>query len=151
MEDFRWFAFYYFCLNKCNELESNPLEILCTTLRSTVFPVLFHTIPLMPTQHQVRPLYLYTYCNAFFNSHIGGWNWVHSARRPLNGLLYLPWVIVMMENLVKWRLAGETEVLGENLPPAPLCPPHLTCQTRARTRAAAVGNQRLTASAKAAP
>jgi hypothetical protein len=25
-------------------------------------------------------------------------------------------VIMMMENLVEWRLAGETEVLGENLP-----------------------------------
>jgi hypothetical protein len=44
------------------------------------------------------------------------WNWIHSARRRLNGLLYLPRVIVMMENLVDWRLAGETEVLGENLP-----------------------------------
>jgi hypothetical protein len=43
-------------------------------------------------------------------------NWVHPARRPLNGLLYLPRVIVMMGNLVEWRLAGETEVLGENLP-----------------------------------
>jgi hypothetical protein len=33
------------------------------------------------------------------------------------GLLYLPRVIViMMENLVDWRLAGETEVLGKNLP-----------------------------------
>jgi hypothetical protein len=33
------------------------------------------------------------------------------------GLLYLPRVIVMMmENLVEWRLAGETEVIGENLP-----------------------------------
>jgi hypothetical protein len=41
--------------------------------------------------------------------------WVHSARRPLNGLLYLPRVIVMMENLVEKRLAGEAEVLGENL------------------------------------
>jgi hypothetical protein len=30
--------------------------------------------------------------------------------------LYLPRVIIMMENLVEWRLAGETEVLGENLP-----------------------------------
>jgi hypothetical protein len=29
------------------------------------------------------------------------------------GLLYLPRVIVMMENLVEWRLAGETKV---NLP-----------------------------------
>jgi hypothetical protein len=47
-----------------------------------------------------------------------GWspNWVHSACRSLNGLLYLPRVIVMIENLVEWRLAGETEVLGENLP-----------------------------------
>jgi hypothetical protein len=51
----------------------------------------------------------------FFYS--GGWspNWVHSARRPLTGLLYLPRVIVMMENLVEW-MAGEAEVLGENLP-----------------------------------
>jgi hypothetical protein len=53
----------------------------------------------------------------FFNSHSGGWspNWVHSARRPLIGLLYLPRMIVKMENLVEW-MAGETEVLGENLP-----------------------------------
>jgi hypothetical protein len=28
----------------------------------------------------------------------------------------LPRVIMMMGNLVEWRLAGETEVLGENLP-----------------------------------
>jgi hypothetical protein len=33
-----------------------------------------------------------------------------------SGLLYLPRVIVRMENLVEWRLAGETKVLGENLP-----------------------------------
>jgi hypothetical protein len=30
--------------------------------------------------------------------------------------LYLPRVIMMMEKLVEWRFAGETEVLGENLP-----------------------------------
>jgi hypothetical protein len=47
---------------------------------------------------------------------VGGLKWVHSARRPVNDLLYLPRVIVMMENLVEWKLAGETEVLGENLP-----------------------------------
>jgi hypothetical protein len=36
-------------------------------------------------------------------SHSGGWSpyWVHSARRPLNGLLYLRRVIMMMENLVE--------------------------------------------------
>jgi hypothetical protein len=32
------------------------------------------------------------------------------------GPLYVPRVIMMMGNLVEWRLAGETEVLGENLP-----------------------------------
>jgi hypothetical protein len=53
----------------------------------------------------------------FFNLHSGEWspNWVHSARRPLTGLLYLARVIVRMENYVEW-MAGETEVLGENLP-----------------------------------
>jgi hypothetical protein len=42
-------------------------------------------------------------------------NWVHSALRPLMGLLCQPRVIMMMEKLVEC-LAGETEVLGENLP-----------------------------------
>jgi hypothetical protein len=53
----------------------------------------------------------------FINLHNGGWspNWVHSAHRPLTGLLYLPRVIVRMENLAEW-MGGETEVLGENLP-----------------------------------
>jgi hypothetical protein len=31
-------------------------------------------------------------------------------------LLYLPRVIVRMESFMEWRLAGETEVLGGNLP-----------------------------------
>jgi hypothetical protein len=48
-------------------------------------------------------------------------------------------MMMMMEKLVELMvLAGETEVLGENLP-------------RARTRAAALGSQRLTASAMARP
>jgi hypothetical protein len=33
-----------------------------------------------------------------------------------SGLLYLPRVIVRMDNLVRLRLARETAVLGENLP-----------------------------------
>jgi hypothetical protein len=51
----------------------------------------------------------------FSNSYNGGWrqNWVHSARRPITGLLYLPRVIVRMGNLVEWRLAEESEVFGE--------------------------------------
>jgi hypothetical protein len=43
-------------------------------------------------------------------------NWVHSARRPPIGLMYLSRVIMRMENLVEWWFAMETEVLGENLP-----------------------------------
>jgi hypothetical protein len=56
-----------------------------------------------------------------------GWspNWVHSAHRPFTGLLYLPRVIVRMENLVEW-MAGETEVLGEN-PDATLSTTNPTC------------------------
>jgi hypothetical protein len=42
-------------------------------------------------------------------------NWVHSALRPLIGLLCRPLVIMMMEKWVEW-LSGETEVLEENLP-----------------------------------
>jgi hypothetical protein len=40
---------------------------------------------------------------------------IHSTLRPLNGLLFQPRVIMIMEESVEW-LAGETEVLGENLP-----------------------------------
>jgi hypothetical protein len=42
-------------------------------------------------------------------------NWVHSALLPTIGLLCQPRLIMMMEKLVEW-MAGETEVLGENLP-----------------------------------
>jgi hypothetical protein len=84
----------------------NILLILITCYRVNNFFLLFITSrsALVPTQ----PPIIY--------SHSGGWNWVHSARRPLNGLSYLPRVIMMMENLVEWRLAGETEVLRKNLP-----------------------------------
>jgi hypothetical protein len=51
-----------------------------------------------------------------------------------------------MENLAECRLAGKTEVLGEKPVPVPLCPPRILHDlTWARTRAAAVGSQRLTA------
>jgi hypothetical protein len=49
---------------------------------------------------------------------MGGGRGTGSTRQSATEyLLYLPRMIVMMmENLVEWRLAGETEVLGENLP-----------------------------------
>jgi hypothetical protein len=74
----------------------------------------------------------------YFFCIVGGGIKVHSALRPLNGLLCQPRVIMIMEKSVG---AGETEVLGENLPQC----------ARTRTRAAAVGSQRLTASATARP
>jgi hypothetical protein len=56
--------------------------------------------------------------NFFLICIVGGgiqtWSTRHVGHFNL-GLLYLPRVIVRLENLVEW-MAGETEVLGENLP-----------------------------------
>jgi hypothetical protein len=52
-------------------------------------------------------------------------------------------MMVSVAQLVERELAGEIEVLGENLP---LCPPQMPHDlTRDRSRAAAVGSRRLTA------
>jgi hypothetical protein len=77
-------------------------------------------------------------------------NWVRSALQPPIDLLCQPRVIMMMEKLVEW-LAGETEGLGENLSQCRFVhhKPHIPVRTR--TRAAAVGRQRLTAWATARP
>jgi hypothetical protein len=45
-----------------------------------------------------------------------GWDWVHFVRWPLIGLLYQPRMMTNVEQSVEWELAGETEVLGENVP-----------------------------------
>jgi hypothetical protein len=47
---------------------------------------------------------------------------VHSVLWPLLAYCTSPrwWMMVIVEQLVGWRLAGETEVLGENLPSATL-------------------------------
>jgi hypothetical protein len=65
---------------------------------------------------------------------------VHSALRLPIGLLCQPRVIMMMEKLVEWWLAGETEVLGENLHKCRFVhqKPHMPA--RMRTRAAAMGS-----------
>jgi hypothetical protein len=66
--------------------------------------------------------------NFFFNSHSGGWSpsWVHSARRPLNGLLYLPrwlwwWRIWWNED---WR--GKPKYSEKTCPSATLSTTNLT-------------------------
>jgi hypothetical protein len=45
-------------------------------------------------------------------------SWGGVRLSPLTGLLYQPRMMMMMsvEESVEWELAGETEVLGENLP-----------------------------------
>jgi hypothetical protein len=50
-------------------------------------------------------------------------------------------MMMSVEQLVEWELAGEAEVLEENLP---LCPPQISQLTWDRTRAPAVGSRRLT-------
>jgi hypothetical protein len=53
----------------------------------------------------------------FFLLFLVEWDWVHLVLRPL--LAYwtrLRWQMMIVEQLVEWSLAGETEVLGENLP-----------------------------------
>jgi hypothetical protein len=85
---------------------------------------------------------------SIFNWYSGGGgdmesNWVHSALRPSIGLLCRPRVIMMMEKLVEC-LAGETEILWENVPRAALSHHKPPCCPDAK-RAAAVGSQRLTA------
>jgi hypothetical protein len=73
-----------------------------------------------------------------FNSHSGGWspNWVHSARRPLR--LWW-WSIWWNED---WQ--GKPKYSEETCPSVTLSTTNPTCQTQARTRATAVGSQRLT-------
>jgi hypothetical protein len=44
-----------------------------------------------------------------------GYGWVHLVRRPLTDLLYQP-QMMSMEQSVEWELAGDTQVLGENMP-----------------------------------
>jgi hypothetical protein len=52
-----------------------------------------------------------------------GWYWVHFVRRPLVDLLYqLRMLLMNVEQSVEWELARETEVLGEDSVPVPLCP-----------------------------
>jgi hypothetical protein len=99
----------------------NEFISLNDTIRNVLHVLAYETI--------IRECTITTF---FLNWNSGGWSpiGVHSALRPPIGLLHQPRVIMMTEKLVEWRLAGETEVLGENLPqcyfvhhkPNTLCP-----------------------------
>jgi hypothetical protein len=78
-------------------------------------------------------------------------NWVHSAIWPPIGLLCQPQVIMMMEKLVEKWLAGETKVLGENMPHCRFVHHKPHKPARMRTWATAVRSQQLTAWATAWP
>jgi hypothetical protein len=76
-------------------------------------------------------------CNFFLICIVGGGIKLHSTLRPLNGLLCQPRVIMIMEKSGRGNRSTRRKPV-----PVPLCPPHAA---RTRTRAAAVGSQRLTA------
>jgi hypothetical protein len=78
-------------------------------------------------------------------------NWVHSASRPPIGLLYLPRVIMRMENLVEWWFGRGNRSTRRQPAPVPLCPPQTPHAACTRTRAAAVERQWITAWATARP
>jgi hypothetical protein len=80
---------------------------------------------------------------------VGGWspNWVHSARRPFTA----PGDCEDGE-FGGMKIGRGNRSTRRKPAPAPLCPPQIPLdQTRVRTRAAAVGSQRLTAWAMARP
>jgi hypothetical protein len=72
-----------------------------------------------PFDHRISALFitLVSVFNIFFVIGIvgGGTQLGRLGTAATNGLLYQPRVIMMMEKLVEW-LAGETDVLRENLP-----------------------------------
>jgi hypothetical protein len=53
-------------------------------------------------------------------------SWVHSARGPLIGQLYLPRVIMMMENLVNEDWLGKPKYSEKTCPSATLSTTNLT-------------------------
>jgi hypothetical protein len=90
----------------------------------------------------------------FFFSSWGVWDWVHSVRRPLIGLLYQPRIIDDDEcGAVGGISIGRGSRSTRRKPaPVPLCIPQIPHDLSwARTRAAAMGSMRLTAWAMARP
>jgi hypothetical protein len=80
------------------------------------------------------------------------YSWVNSARRPLTSLMFLP-PGDYDDGEFGWMKIGKGNRSTRRKPaPAPICPPQMPLdQIMVRTRAAAMGSQRLTAWAMAGP
>jgi hypothetical protein len=112
---------YWVSVNKCSDCEVNSK--LLKRCRGLMHKDVLST---RMTGNFKLPMWMWIFLKSLivdslhvliFNLYSGGVesNWVHSALRPPIGLLFQPRVIMMIEKLVEW-FAGETEVLGKNLP-----------------------------------
>jgi hypothetical protein len=115
--------------------------MLTTTPRpGTIFPGVKR---LHPDSDRLSPFILFCSVSGM------GWDWVHLVRRPIFGLLYQSRMIDDECGVVGGRGNRST---GRKPAPVPPCPPQIPHDlTWDRTRAAAVGSQRLTAWAMARP
>jgi hypothetical protein len=73
-------------------------------------------------------------------SHSGGWKLVHSARRPLLAYCTCPGWLWWWRTWWNEDWQGKPKYSEKTCPSATLSTTNPTCQTRARTRAAAVGS-----------
>jgi hypothetical protein len=92
----------------------SPSSILCIAYKSLCD---IHCEPTHPVSLGPSTAYLYVTWDKLknFKLYSGGWNQGPLDTAATNGLLCQPRVIMVMEKSVEW-LAGENEVLGENLP-----------------------------------
>jgi hypothetical protein len=86
-----------------------------------------HPVPVLRWKLRGVMIYIFTYCRDLFHNtcflqvrpffkYSGGWSQLSPlGTAATTGLLCQSRAIMIMKNLVEW-LAGESEVLGENLP-----------------------------------
>jgi hypothetical protein len=120
------------------------LKSIFVTYITYICPLIFNLLQMV--QGNASSVSLYMPKNVIFLFFVG-WDWVHLVLRLLLAHCTSPrWKkLVIVEQLVEWRLAGDRSTKRKPAP-APLRLPQIAHkQTRARTRAAAVGNQRQTA------
>jgi hypothetical protein len=101
-----------------------------------------------------QSIFFFLYLSNFFLLISPGWVrlWVHLVRRPLTGLLYQPRMIDERGAVGGMKIGRGNRSTRRKPATVPLCPPQIPHDlTWARTRAAAVGSRRLTASATARP